>query len=180
MEDHPSLPRILPTRASSSRTNPSTKRHDRDPPAQHHAMEKLQVFGDQTVQQTSQKLSDTISADSTTEDIGTTSLCLSSQNPSSSLLINSPNTIHDFHTLISYHQASVNQPHQFFPDTLQLSANNVLQPAQQLQSLTLAVFPAESAQSAYSDRVMWDWNSIPEATASRDHGAFLGRFSGSI
>ena len=178
MEDHPSLPRILPTRPSSSRTNPSTKRYDRDPQAHHHTIEKLQVFGDQTAQQTSQKLSETISADSSTEDIGTTSLRL--HNPSSSSLMTGPNTIHDFHTLISYHQASVNQPHQFFPDTLQLSANNVVQPAQQLQSLTLTVFPAESAQSAYSDRVMWDWNSIPEATASRDHGAFLGRFSGSI
>lgn len=173
VDDHPSLPRFLPTRASSSRTNSYYKQHNQDPAAQQHAIEKLQVFRDQTLQQTSQKvISETISENSTTEDVLMTSLGLSNQNPyvqlqcgtinnpSSTLLMTSPNTIDDLHRLISYHQASVNQPQHFSQhnnphshlDTLQLSAN-VLQP-QQLQSLTLTVFPAESIPSVYSDRLM--------------------------
>lgn len=175
VDDHPSLPRFLPTRASSSRTNSYNKQNDHNPAEQHHAIEKLQVFGDQTPQQTSQKVisNETMSANSTTEDVGTTYLGLSNQNPciqlqcntiynpSSSLVMTSPNTIDDLHRLISYHQASVNQPHQLFPEhdnpqchlnTFQLSANHVLQPAQQLQSLTLTVLPAESIPSVYSDR----------------------------
>ncbi|KAL8109564.1 protein FEZ-like [Apium graveolens] len=201
VDDHPSLPRSLPTRASSSRTHDNKQYQDA---AQHHAMEKFHIFGDQTVvlQQPSEKLSETISANSTTEDVGT-ALGLSNQNPyiqlspittmlsppldcntiynpNPNLVMTGPNTIDDLHRLISLQQASVNQPHQLFPNhnnpgnhfnSLQLPANNLLQPVQQSQALTLTVLPPGSAiPSTYSDR-LWEWNSISEASASKDYGA---------
>lgn len=200
VDDHPSLPRSLPTRASSSRTHDNKQYQDA---AQHHAMEKIHVFGDQTLQQPSEKLGETISANSTTEDVGT-ALGLSNQNPyiqlspittmlsppldcnntiynpNPNLVMTSPNTLDDLHRLISFQQASVNQPHQLFPNhnnpsnhfnSLQLpAANSLLPPIQQSQALTLAVLPPSSVPSTYSDR-LWEWNSISEASASKDYGA---------
>lgn len=198
VDDHPSLPRTLPTRASSSRTHDNKQYQDA---AQHHAIEKFHVFGDQTaLQQPSEKISETISADSTTEDVGT-ALGLSNQNPyiqlspittmlpppldcstiynvpNPNLVMTSPNTIDDLHRLISYQQASANQPHQLFPNhnnpsinlnSMQLPPSNLLPPVQHSQSLTLAVLPAGSIPNAYSDR-LWEWGN--EATGSKDYGA---------
>ncbi|CAA2991616.1 NAC domain-containing 35 [Olea europaea subsp. europaea] len=75
VEDHPSLPRSLPTRGSSSRGTQSTLKKQQE--MTNHAMERFQAYGVSS-QQTDEKMSET-SASSSTADIGT-SLPLSKHN----------------------------------------------------------------------------------------------------
>ncbi|XVE91292.1 hypothetical protein DITRI_Ditri20bG0141800 [Diplodiscus trichospermus] len=79
VEDHPSLPRCLPTRPStSSRGQQSQKKYPQD--AAQQAMERFQAFGGgQSQQMEIEKISETDGSSSSTSDV-TTALGLSKQN----------------------------------------------------------------------------------------------------
>lgn len=184
VEDHPSLPRSLPTRASSSSSK--SDKNDQDH-ATHHAI-------DIQTQQTDDNIEETNRINSISNDIGT-ALGLSNNNSNynialapisatlspancttiytgSSSLAPMPNSIDDLHRLLSYQQASVNQPqlyHNNQPNYNHPSQfSTTVQPVPQSQSLTLSMLPG-SVQAGFPDR-MWEWNSITEA-ASKDYGS---------
>ncbi|EOY26392.1 NAC domain - like 10 [Theobroma cacao] len=78
VEDHPSLPRCLPTRPSASlRGQQSGKKYPHD--AAQQAMERFQGFGGQSQQMEIEKISETDGSSSSTSDV-TTALGLSKQN----------------------------------------------------------------------------------------------------
>lgn len=184
VEDHPSLPRSLPTRASSSSSK--SDKNDLQDHATHNA---IQTDIDHKIEETNR-------INSTSNDIGTApglsnsnsnyniialapiSSTLSPPNCTtiytggSSSFAPMPNAIDDLHRLISYQQVSVNQPqlyHNNHPNYNHPSQfSTTVQPVPQSQSLALSMLPG-SVQAGFPDR-MWEWNSITEA-ASKDYGS---------
>ncbi|KAK3031329.1 hypothetical protein RJ639_035235 [Escallonia herrerae] len=182
VEDHPSLPRSLPTRASSSRDK---KQND----AMHDKVTETSGSSSGADVGTSLGLSNHNSyiglapmsggsplavpppaAASLMEDDNRV-LLLHQQRQVGSLLVPncttnsiftggssssslvSPSSVDDLHRLINYQQASTNQN--------QLYHNHHF--PSQFSSTTLSTPPAGSLQANFSDR-LWDWNSITEAT----------------
>ncbi|KAI3701910.1 hypothetical protein L6452_27375 [Arctium lappa] len=196
VEDHPSLPRTLPTtRATSSRTSHGDKKQNSQNLLSFHS------FDGQTSNQNDDKLSETSGSSST--DIVGTALGLSSPiNPSSyNNIITSfppqtssliphctptaslfPNSVDDLHRIISYQQASVNNPtsqpfhihhnynqHKFSPNNNLLLQPQLqpqpLQPQSQMQPhsqalLALNNLAGEVQVSTFPER-LWDWNPMP-------------------
>lgn len=165
VEDHPSLPRTLPTRASTSTTG---KRYT------HNSLENLKNIGQQTQEQLADdKISDQTSGNSTSTDVGTalglsynvnsyialdpnisTPNCNNNIYSTVSSLVTLPNAIDDLHRLISFQQASVNQHHQ--------------QVYQNVDNPNIVdVFLGGSVQAAFPDRI-WEWSSITGA-ATKDY-----------
>ncbi|XP_031284720.1 NAC domain-containing protein 35-like isoform X2 [Pistacia vera] len=217
VEDHPSLPRSLPTRASSSSSSRSFTPSNKYPQeaAQHLAMERFQTFGTQShnsPQLDIEKMSET---DGSTSSDVTTVLGLSKQNvyrptmvspisaslglPSSieeeglflhqskqvcSSLVPTCTTLFpggsssvssnpaaataldEFHRLLTYQQASINQQQQQqqpynFNHHSQFSS---LQPHQvQAAPLGLNTLTASLPTAALISDRLWEWNPIPEA-----------------
>ncbi|KAK1386286.1 NAC domain-containing protein [Heracleum sosnowskyi] len=159
LDDHRSLPRTLPARAS---TSTSGKRSN------HNSLEELENIG----QQTHEQADDQTSGNSTSTDVGTalglsynvnsyihldpnisTPNCNNIYSTVSSLVA-SPNAIDDLHRLISFQQASVNQHHQ--------------QVYQNVENPDIVhVLPGGSVQAAFPDRI-WEWNSSTAATKDYD------------
>ncbi|PWA70424.1 No apical meristem (NAM) protein [Artemisia annua] len=196
VEDHPSLPRTLPTtRATSSRPSNTDKRQHSQNLLAFHSYEA------QNSNQNDDKLSET-SGSSTTDIVGTALGLSSPINPSYNNYITPfqpinttltqpsssnigpltasssvfPNNVDDLHRIISYQQASVNNPasqafhiqnyQPKFANNLLLQPQPQLQP-QQLQQqshhqqalLSLNNLAGEG-QVNFPDR-LWDWNPMP-------------------
>lgn len=208
VEDHPSLPRTLPTtRATSSRTSHGDKKQHSQNLLSFHS------FDGQNSNQNDDKLSETSGSSST--DIVGTALGLSSPiNPSYNNIITSfppitttlppqtsslipnctptasssvfPNSVDDLHRIISYQQASVNNPasqafhihnyqHKlsphFSPNNFLLQPQLQAQPLQpqsqqhlQMQPHSQAVLAlnnlAGEVQVTFPER-LWEWNPMP-------------------
>ncbi|CAH9112039.1 unnamed protein product [Cuscuta epithymum] len=164
VEDHPSLPRTLPTRAASSRPGPSSVKKMQEsspPPYQVVAEEKTMMV-----------MSAETSSSSSTE-VGT-SLALSTAAPPPLQSIFLPTSssaalADDLHRLVnSQHMIPVVQhpQHYYFQN---LSSPPMLQPFPP-HSLPLNALPPGTlhhAAAAFTDR-LWDWSSM--ADASRDFG----------
>ncbi|KAI3805277.1 hypothetical protein L1987_27504 [Smallanthus sonchifolius] len=174
VEDHPSVPRTLPTTtATSSRPANADKR-------QHYS------------NQNDDKLSET-SGSSTTDIVGTalglsnnitpsnynnyvtsfpnisqTSSLIPAPTTSSSVF---PNTVDDLHRIISYQQASVNQAFHIQNYQHKLSNNMLLQPQPQQQQQQQALLALNNltgdVQVAFPDR-LWEWNPMP-GEGSKDY-----------
>ncbi|KAM7481939.1 hypothetical protein LguiB_006522 [Lonicera macranthoides] len=187
VEDHPSLPRSLPTRASSSSSRSSNSTKIRNPP--------IQNFQSQQIDESSRT-----SGSSNTNDAVATALGLSNHSSyttllplstttttttlvpqASSLVPNctsifsgpsssfaSPNGIDELHRLINYQQVSITQQqeqqqyhnhnHQH-THFLQFSNTNNLQPQ-------IGTLPAPSPlQATFSDR-LWEWSESVYGTPS--------------
>lgn len=194
VEDHPSLPRTLPTtRATSSRpscNNPDKRQQYSQNLLNFHSSES------QNSNQNDDKLSET-SGSSTTDIVGT-ALGLSSPinqhcynnfitsfppisttlPPHTSSLVPSPsvfpNNVDDLNRILSYQQASVNNPasqsfHHIQNYQHKASSNFILQPQLQLQpqpqsqhqqALLALNNLAGEVQVAFPER-LWEWNSMP-------------------
>lgn len=196
VEDHPSLPRTLPTtRATSSRHSNTDKRQHSQNLLAFHSYEA------QNSNQNDDKLSET--SGSSTTDIAGTALGLSSPinpsynnyitpfqpinttltQPSSSnigpLTASSsvfPNNVDDLHRIISYQQASVNNPasqafhiqnyqpkfsnNLFLQPQPQLQPQQLQQQSQHQQALLSLNNLAGEGQVNFPDR-LWDWNPTP-------------------
>ncbi|KAM0014529.1 putative transcription factor NAM family [Helianthus debilis subsp. tardiflorus] len=196
VEDHPSVPRTLPTtRATSSRLTNVDKRQHSNNLLSFHSIEG------QSSNQNDDKLSET-SGSSTTDIVGTnlglsntitpsysnyvtsfptisatlpphTSSSVPHTNPSPGIF---PNTVDDLHRIISYQQASVNNlaSQAFHIQNYQHkhSNNMVLQPQiqpqlQQQQSLLALNNLAGEVQVNFPDR-LWEWNPMP-GEGSKDY-----------
>ncbi|XP_041013134.1 NAC domain-containing protein 35 [Juglans microcarpa x Juglans regia] len=202
VEDHPSLPRSLPSRASSSRVTHTSRRQQYD--TVQNSMENFQAFGGQSHEPSEvEKINETDG--SSTSDI-TTALGLSKPNAyrpaaassttlglpapmeeegmallhhtkQSSPLVNSTcatlftgslpsvssSAVDDLHRLVNYQQAasSISQQQHYY--------NGHHHPSQLIsnfpphsQPLALNTLP-NVLPTAFSDRILWDWNPIPEA-----------------
>uniref|UniRef100_A0A5B7BDS6 NAC domain-containing protein n=1 Tax=Davidia involucrata TaxID=16924 RepID=A0A5B7BDS6_DAVIN len=168
VEDHPSLPRSLPTRASSSQGLQSDKKQHE---ATQHAMERFQALGGQSQQAEAEKMSTETSGSSST-DVGTALGFSSPPNSYISLVPNCTTTpnfttassfvapnigVDDLHRLVNYQQASINHDQQQYHnhhDQIHPSQfSTTLQP--QSQSLALNTLPG-SLQAAFPDR-LWEW-----------------------
>ncbi|XP_076938237.1 uncharacterized protein LOC143606315 [Bidens hawaiensis] len=186
VEDHPSIPRTLPTtRATSSRLSNSDKRHNSNNILSFHFNEG------QNSNQNDDKLSET-SGSSTTDIVGTNLGLSNTITPSYSNYATSfptinatlpphtpsiyPNTVDDLHRIINYQQASVNNvaSQAFHIQNYQhkLSNNMLLQPQlqpqpqQQSSHLALNNLAGED-QVTFPDR-LWEWNSMP-GEGSKDY-----------
>ncbi|KAL1831866.1 hypothetical protein ACET3Z_001517 [Daucus carota] len=161
VDDHPSLPRILPTRASTSRNaNNSTP----------NSSKKLKNIVEQTQVHAEDKFStNQTSKISTSTDIGTalglSSSCIALEPNISTpngnniystvpALVPLPNAIDDLQRLISFQQASVNQHGQ----QMYHNPSNIAD-----------VLPGGSVQAAFADR-LWEWNSVTGG-AAKDYDA---------
>ncbi|KAJ0592301.1 putative transcription factor NAM family [Helianthus annuus] len=196
VEDHPSVPRTLPTtRATSSRLSNADKRQHSNNLLSFHSIEG------QSSNQNDDKLSET-SGSSTTDIVGTNLGLSSTITPSYSNYLTSfptisatlpphtsssvpptnpspgifPNTVDDLQRIISYQQASVNNlaSQAFHIQNYQhkLSNNMVLQPQiqpqlQQQQSLLALNNLAGEVQVNFPDR-LWEWNPMP-GEGSKDY-----------
>lgn len=163
VDDHPSLPRTLPTRASTSTSGKNST---------HNSLEKLKNIGQVTHQEEADdKISDQTSEKSTSTEtalglsynvnsyIGlnpsiSTQNCNNNIYSAVSSLVPLPNAIDDLHRLISFQQASVNQHHQQVYHNVD-NPNNV------------DVLAGGSVQAAFSERA-WEWSSITGA-ATKDY-----------
>lgn len=175
VEDHPSLPRTIPTTRPTS-SNVDKRQHSR-------SLLNFEAQNDDKLRETS--------GSSTTDLVGT-SLGLSSPiNHSYNNFINSfppitttlpphtsslvqptvfPNTVDDLHRIISYQQASVNNPasQAFHIQNYQYKFSNNLfpqaqvqpQPHHQQQALLALNNLAGEVQVTFPDR-LWEWNPMP-------------------
>ncbi|KAL8116913.1 hypothetical protein AgCh_023193 [Apium graveolens] len=164
VDDHPSLPRILPTRASTSTSGKNST---------HNSLEKLKNIRRETHHQEEahDKISDQTSGNSTSTDVGTAlglsynvnsyiTLDPNISTPNCNIystvssLVPLPNAIDDLHRLISFQQASVNQHHQ--------------QVFHNVDNPNIAdVLSAGSVQATFPER-LWEWSSITGA-ATKDY-----------
>ncbi|KAI3708829.1 hypothetical protein L2E82_38320 [Cichorium intybus] len=211
VEDHPSLPRTLPTtRATSSRSSHADKKQHSENLLSFHTFEA------QNSNQNDDKLSET-SGSSTTDIVGTALGLSSPINPSYNNFITSfppiattlpqhtaalvtpnasssifPTTVDDLHRILSYQQASVNNPasQAFHIQNYQhkISSSLLPQPPPQLLPQQLPPQPqsqqqlqmqptsqallalnnlAGEVQVTFSDR-LWEWNPMP-GEGSKDY-----------
>ncbi|CDO97677.1 unnamed protein product [Coffea canephora] len=194
VEDHPSLPRSLPTRASSSRGTTSSSAKKSQEATNHASMERFQAFVGNP-QQLDEKLSETSGSSCT--DIGTSlglskhntfmslapmtttlsQLCSTTLAPDcttifagSSFVPTVNTTLDDLHRLVNFQQASMSQhQQQYHNNPNHPSQFSSLQPQVQ-QSLALNMLPGP-LQAAFTDR-LWDWNSINEASKDFNNSPF--------
>lgn len=183
VEDHPSLPRSLPSRASSSRAAAQSGRKA----VIHNSMGNLQGFGGQSQQIEVEKMNETDG--SSNSDNVTTALGLSKHNSfrdiaiSTTLGLPAPmeeegilmhhqskqlftggasssshhHVVDDLHRLVNYPQAAsiISQQQHYYNQFSGLPVPPHSQP------LALSTLP-NVLPTAFSDR-LWDWNPIPEA-----------------
>lgn len=183
VEDHPSLPRSLPSRASSSRVAAQSGRKA----VIHNSMGNLQGFGGQSQQIEVEKMNETDG--SSNSDNVTTALGLAKHNSfrdiaiSTTLGLPAPmeeegilmhhqskqlfsggasssshhHVVDDLHRLVNYPQAAsiISQQQHFYNQFSGLPVPPHSQP------LALSTLP-NVLSTAFSDR-LWDWNPIPEA-----------------
>ncbi|KAF9685109.1 hypothetical protein SADUNF_Sadunf03G0020100 [Salix dunnii] len=179
VEDHPSLPRSLPSRASSSRGPQSDKKHQ-----SHITAERFQpCVGQSSRQIEMEKMSET---DASSSSDVTTALGLSKHNSNDGMFLNLPkqasssfipscsnlftvtssvssNPVDDLHRLLNYQQASISQQQQ------QQQFYFLQQPPQQPSQLS-SITPQTPQQlplnnflpPTFPDR-LWEWNQMPEA-----------------
>uniref|UniRef100_A0A6N2N5L6 NAC domain-containing protein n=1 Tax=Salix viminalis TaxID=40686 RepID=A0A6N2N5L6_SALVM len=180
VEDHPSLPRSLPSRASSSRGPQSDKKHQ-----VHITAERFQPCLGQSSQQVEiEKMSET---DASSSSDVTTALGLSKYSNSEGMFLNLPkqdssslipscsnlftvtssvssNPVEDLHRLLNYQQASIShhqQQQQFY----------FLQQPQHQSSQLSGMAPQTPQQlplnnllpPSFPDRLWDQWNQMPEA-----------------
>lgn len=167
VEDHPSLPRSLATRASSSRCITHLVKD------QHTSMDNFQSFPLQQpsqLDQETEKMSETSGSSSNTE-------VLSKRNPNFNIppppfpssvpnctptgfisgsnipLVPNYGVVDEFHRLVNSQQDSISQPQHYQNQNHQYYISS--------QFSTLQPQPP---QTAFSDRLLWEWNSITEGS----------------
>ncbi|OMO70269.1 hypothetical protein CCACVL1_19034 [Corchorus capsularis] len=180
VEDHPSLPRCLPTRPSARGGQQSDKKYNPQEAAHQQAMERtFQAFGGQSSSHSQQMEIEKLSHETTdgssstsTSDV-TTALGLSKQNnpqtvyrpmapPPINTTLGLPIMEEDQSMFLNQSKQALVPPNctTLFSIGSSSVSSNVVDDLHRLQ-LSLNMLPG-SLPTAFSDR-LWEWNPIPEA-----------------